>query len=290
MNLNKISLVSAGASMNREIKLYNEVSIYCSELITKKYSTSFSLGITTLHRSIHKYIYSLYGFVRFADEIVDTFHDLNKEKVLNKFEEDTFESIKNNFSTNPVLHSFQIVVNKFKIDHKHIKAFLYSMRMDLTKKTFNNTEYKNYIYGSAEVVGLMCLKVFCDNEEIYKKLEPYAVSLGSAFQKINFLRDIRSDHEERGRVYFPNVNFENFTNEQKVDIENDIEKDFNKALLGIKKLPSNARKGVYLSYNYYRELLNKIKLLDVHKLKSERIRVSNFKKFIIFLSTHIKSF
>ena len=161
--------------------------------------------------------------------------------------------------------------------------------MDLTKKTFNNTEYKNYIYGSAEVVGLMCLKVFCNNEEIYKKLEPYAVSLGSAFQKINFLRDIKSDYEERGRVYFPNISFESFRNEEKVDIENDIEKDFNKALLGIKKLPSIARKGVYLSYNYYRELLNKIKLLDVNKLKSERIRVSNFKKFIIFLSTHIKS-
>ena len=274
--------------MNREIKLYNEVSIYCSELITKKYSTSFSLGISTLHKSIHNHIYSIYGFVRFADEIVDTFHNLDKEQILNKFEEDTFSSIQNKFSTNPVLHSFQIVVNRFNIDQKHIKAFLDSMRMDLTMKKFNIHEYKKYIHGSAEVVGLMCLKVFCNDEEEYKKLEQYAISLGSAFQKINFLRDIKSDSEERGRVYFPDINFNSFTNEEKSKIEEDIEVDFDNALIGIKKLPNNARLGVYLSYNYYRELLNKIKFLNAKMLKSERIRISNFKKFIIFLSTHIK--
>tara|TARA_Y100001933_G_scaffold192879_1_gene192464 strand:+ start:2369 stop:3199 length:831 start_codon:yes stop_codon:yes gene_type:complete len=273
--------------MNREVKLYNEVSNYCSELITKKYSTSFSLGINTLHKSIHKYIYNIYGFVRFADEIVDTFHDLDKQKVLDEFEKDTFESIKNKFSTNPVLHSFQMVVNKFNIEENHIKAFLESMRMDLTMKKFSVEEYKNYIYGSAEVVGLMCLKVFCDNEDKYIQLEPYAISLGSAFQKINFLRDIKSDNEERGRVYFPGVDYNTFSITEKIEIEEDIEKDFNHALIGIKKLPSVARSGVYLSYNYYRELLNKIKLLDAEKLKEERIRVSNFKKFIIFLSSYI---
>ena len=273
--------------MNREVKLYNEVSNYCSELITKKYSTSFSLGINTLHKSIHKYIYNIYGFVRFADEIVDTFHDLDKQKVLDEFEKDTFQSIENKFSTNPVLHSFQMVVNKFNIEENHIKAFLESMRMDLTMKKFSVEEYKNYIYGSAEVVGLMCLKVFCDNEEKYNQLEPYAISLGSAFQKINFLRDIKSDNEERGRVYFPGVDYNTFSITEKIEIEEDIEKDFNHALIGIKKLPSVARSGVYLSYNYYRELLNKIKLLDAEKLKEERIRVSNFKKFIIFLSSYI---
>tara|TARA_B100000287_G_scaffold232564_1_gene218950 strand:- start:2255 stop:3085 length:831 start_codon:yes stop_codon:yes gene_type:complete len=273
--------------MSREVQLYNDVSIFCSELITKKYSTSFSLGINTLHKSIHKHIYSIYGFVRFADEIVDTFHNLNKKEILDQFEKDTFHSIKNNFSSNPVLHSFQIVVNKFKIEHNHIKAFLKSMRMDLTMKKFNREEYKQYIYGSAEVVGLMCLKVFCNNKDLYNKLEPYAISLGSAFQKINFLRDIKSDFEERKRVYFPNVKYETLNNSQKIEIEEDIEKDFNHALVGIKQLPTIARSGVYLSYNYYRELLNKIKLLDTDRLKQERIRVSNFKKFIILLSTYI---
>ena len=273
--------------MSREVELYNDVSIFCSELITKKYSTSFSLGINTLHKSIHKHIYSIYGFVRFADEIVDTFHDLNKKEILDQFEKDTFYSIKNNFSSNPVLHSFQIVVNKFEIEHNHIQAFLKSMRMDLTMKKFNREEYKEYIYGSAEVVGLMCLKVFCNNKDQYNKLKPYAISLGSAFQKINFLRDIKSDFEERERVYFPNVKYETLNNSQKIEIEEDIEKDFNHALVGIKQLPNIARSGVYLSYNYYRELLNKIKLLDPDRLKQERIRVSNFKKFIILLSTYI---
>lgn len=273
--------------MDKAVKLYNDVSSNCSELITKRYSTSFSLGINTLHKSIHEHIYNIYGFVRFADEIVDTFHNLDKKKILNQFEIDTFESIKNKFSTNPVLHSFQMVVNNFNIEKNHIKAFLESMRMDLTMKSFSEQEYKDYIYGSAEVVGLMCLKVFCDNEEKYKNLEPYAVSLGSAFQKINFLRDIKSDYEERGRVYFPGVDYNSFSNVEKIEIEDDIEKDFNHALIGIKKLPSVARSGVYLSYNYYRELLNKIKLLDSERLKMERIRVSNFKKFIIFLSSYI---
>ncbi len=273
--------------MSREVELYNDVSTNCSELITKKYSTSFSLGIYTLHRKIHEPIYSIYGFVRFADEIVDTFHELDKNKILSEFEQDTFTSIENKFSTNPVLHSFQLVVNKYGIEKKHIQAFLDSMRMDLSKKSFTKEEYKKYIHGSAEVVGLMCLKVFCDNENEYKDLEPYAVSLGSAFQKVNFLRDIKSDYEERGRVYFPHVEYLSLSSDQKIEIEDDIESEFNHALLGIKKLPSAARSGVYLSFSYYRELLNKIKRLSADELKTKRVRVSNFKKLIILLSTYI---
>ena len=274
--------------MRDAVKLYEEVSFNCSELITKKYSTSFSLGINTLEKKIHKPIYAIYGFVRFADEIVDTFHDLDKETILNQFEEDTYDAIKKKFSPNPVLHSFQSVVNKFDINKNHIQAFLNSMRMDLTMKVFTEKSYKDYIHGSAEVVGLMCLKVFCEDKE-YNKLESYAISLGSAFQKVNFLRDMRSDYDERGRVYFPGIKFSSFTDKEKKDIEKDIEKDFQNALIGIKMLPTVARNGVYLSYKYYLELLNKIKIKDASQIKEERVRVSNFKKFIIFLKTYLTS-
>ena len=272
--------------MEDAVKLYKEVSFRCSELITKSYSTSFSLGINTLHKSIHKPIYAIYGFVRFADEIVDTFHNLDKEKVLDKFEGDTYDAIKNRFSTNPVLHSFQLVVNKYKIKKDHIEAFLKSMRMDLSMKVFNKKSYKEYIYGSAEVVGLMCLKVFCDENE-YQKLEKYAISLGSAFQKVNFLRDIKSDFEERGRIYFPGVKFETFSEVDKKSIEKDIVKDFNNAIVGIKMLPSQAKLGVYLSYKYYLELLDKIKSKDFSTIKTERVRVSNTKKFMIFVGIYL---
>ncbi|MAD58825.1 MAG: phytoene synthase [Flammeovirgaceae bacterium] len=272
--------------MKDAIKLYEEVSFNCSELITKKYSTSFSLGINTLDKKIHKPIYAIYGFVRFADEIVDTFHNLDKETILNQFEEDTYDSINKKFSTNPVLHSFQSVVNKHKIKKDHIQAFLNSMRMDLKMKDFTQKSYEDYIYGSAEVVGLMCLKVFCDDKE-YNKLESYAISLGSAFQKVNFLRDIRSDFEERGRVYFPGVKFETFSEADKKSIEKDIAKDFSNALIGIKMLPSVARSGVYLSYKYYLELLDKINSKDSSTIKTERVRISNIKKFMIFVGTYI---
>jgi phytoene/squalene synthetase len=272
--------------MKDAIKLYEEVSFNCSELITKKYSTSFSLGINTLDKKIHKPIYAIYGFVRFADEIVDTFHNLDKETILNQFEEDTYDSINKKFSTNPVLHAFQSVVNKHKIKKDHIQAFLNSMRMDLTMKDFTQKSYEDYIYGSAEVVGLMCLKVFCDDKE-YNKLESYAISLGSAFQKVNFLRDIRSDFEERGRVYFPGVKFETFSEADKKSIEKDIAKDFSNALIGIKMLPSVARSGVYLSYKYYLELLDKINSKDSYTIKTERVRISNIKKFMIFVGTYI---
>ena len=272
--------------MEDAVKLYKEVSFSCSELITKRYSTSFSLGINTLHKSIHKPIYAIYGFVRFADEIVDTFHDLDKEKVLDEFERDTYDAIKNQFSTKPELHSFQYVVNKHKIKKDHIVAFLKSMRMDLSMKVFSEKSYKEYIYGSAEVVGLMCLKVFCDERE-YKRLEKYAISLGSAFQKVNFLRDIKSDFEERGRVYFPGVKFDSFSEADKKSIEKDITIDFKNALIGIKMLPSVARSGVYLSYKYYLELLDKIKSKDSSTIKTERVRVSNVKKFMIFVGTYL---
>jgi len=274
--------------MKDAIKLYEEVSFNCSELITKKYSTSFSLGINTLDKKIHKPIYAIYGFVRFADEIVDTFHNLDKETILNQFEEDTYDSINKKFSTNPVLHAFQSVVNKHKIKKDHIQAFLNSMRMDLTMKDFTQKSYEDYIYGSAEVVGLMCLKVFCDDKE-YNKLESYAISLGSAFQKVNFLRDIRSDFEERGRVYFPGVKFETFSEADKKSIEKDIAKDFSIALIGINMLPSVARSGVYLSYRYYLELLNKIQAKDARQIKEERVRVSNFKKFVILIRSYLTS-
>ncbi|MFL2991657.1 MAG: phytoene/squalene synthase family protein [Cytophagales bacterium] len=274
--------------MRDAVKLYEEVSFNCSELITKKYSTSFSLGINTLEKKIHKPIYAIYGFVRFADEIVDTFHDLDKETILNQFEEDTYDAIEKKFSPNPVLHSFQSVVNKFDINKNHIQAFLNSMRMDLNMKVYTEKSYKDYIHGSAEVVGLMCLKVFCEDKE-YNKLESYAISLGSAFQKVNFLRDMRSDYDERGRVYFPGIKFSGFTEKEKKDIEKDIEKDFQNALIGIKMLPTVARNGVYLSYKYYLELLNKIKIKDASQIKEERVRVSNFKKFIIFLKTYLTS-
>ena len=272
--------------MKDAIKLYEEVSFNCSELITKKYSTSFSLGINTLDKKIHKPIYAIYGFVRFADEIVDTFHNLDKETILNQFEEDTYDSINKKFSTNPVLHAFQSVVNKHKIKKDHIQAFLNSMRMDLKMKDFTQKSYEDYIYGSAEVVGLMCLKVFCDDKE-YNKLESYAISLGSAFQKVNFLRDIRSDFEERGRVYFPGVKFETFSEADKKSIEKDIAKDFSNALIGIKMLPSVARSGVYLSFKYYLELLDKINSKDSSTIKTERVRISNIKKFMIFVGTYI---
>ena len=233
--------------------LFDEVSQQCSKSVTQSYSTSFSLATRMLSPSIRNHVYNIYGFVRFADEIVDTFHDLDKEKVLNEFERDTYDAIKNQFSTNPVLHSFQSVVNKHKIKKDHIGAFLKSMRMDLSMKVFSEKSYKEYIYGSAEVVGLMCLKVFCDERE-YEKLEKYAISLGSAFQKVNFLRDIKSDFEERGRVYFPGVKFDPFSEADKKSIEKDIAKEFNNALIVIKMLPLVARSGVYLSYKYYLEL------------------------------------
>ena len=273
--------------MKDAVKLYKEVSFSCSELITKRYSTSFSLGISTLHKSIHKSIYAVYGFVRFADEIVDTFHDLDKEKVLNEFERDTYDAIKNQFSTNPVLHSFQYVVNKHKINKDHIVAFLKSMRMDLSMKVFSEKSYKEYIYGSAEVVGLMCLKVFCDEHE-YEKLEEYAISLGSAFQKVNFLRDLKADKEVLNRTYFPNTKFEKLSEPEKNEIINEIEDDFKMGLEGIKELPLDAKFGVFMAYRYYYQLLKKLKKTPATEIIKRRIRVPNLKKIELLTRSYVK--
>ena len=264
--------------------LYSQTAFDCSKLITNTYSTSFSLGIKTLNKKYHESIYAIYGFVRYADEIVDTFHDHDKAELLARFKKDTYVAIEEGISLNPVLHSFQIVVNKFNIDHDLIEAFLLSMEMDLSKTDYEDPDYEKYIYGSAEVVGLMCLKVFCEgDEDHYQSLLNPARHLGSAFQKVNFLRDIKSDYDDRGRVYFPGVDFNNFTQEDKKNIELDIRDEFRSSLDGIKRLPKGARAGVYLAYIYYTVLFKKIKNSSPDKVKTERIRVPNFVKFLLLV-------
>ena len=267
--------------------LYTQTAFDCSKLITKTYSTSFSLGIRTLNRKYHAPIYAIYGFVRYADEIVDTFHDHDKGKLLIRFKKDTYQAIEEGISLNPVLHSFQQVVNQYSIDLDLIEAFLVSMEMDLSKKDYDDPEYEKYIYGSAEVVGLMCLKVFCDGDQKeYEKLLTPAKHLGSAFQKVNFLRDIKSDYDERGRIYFPGVDFNRFTEDEKKHIEADIKEEFQEALIGIKKLPRGVRAGVYLAYIYYTVLFKKITRLSPERIKSERIRVPNFKKLLLLIKCY----
>lgn len=269
------------------IELYTQTAFDCSELITKTYSTSFSLGIRTLSKKYHKSIYAIYGFVRYADEIVDTFHNHDKADLLKRFKADTYQSIEEGISLNPVLHSFQEVVNKYNIDHNLIEAFLVSMEMDLSKTDYSDPEYDKYIYGSAEVVGLMCLKVFCEGDEAhYQSLLKPARHLGSAFQKVNFLRDIKSDYDERGRVYFPGVDFKDFTEVEKKQIEEDIANEFRSSLDGIKRLPKGVRAGVYLAYIYYTVLFKKITRLSPERIKTERIRVPNFRKFLLLIKCY----
>ena len=270
------------------LELYTQTAFDCSKLITKTYSTSFSLGIRTLNKKYHESIYAIYGFVRYADEIVDTFHDHNKESLLLRFKKDTYQAIEEKISLNPVLHSFQQVVNEYDIDHKLIEAFLVSMEMDLSKTDYKDPDYDKYIYGSAEVVGLMCLKVFCEgNEDEYQSLLKPARHLGSAFQKVNFLRDIKSDYDERGRVYFPGVDFKSFSDIEKKQIEKDIRDEFQSALIGIKNLPKGVRAGVYLAYIYYTVLFKKITKLSPDRIKTERIRVPNFKKFLLLIKCYV---
>lgn len=268
-------------------QLYTQTAFDCSKLITKTYSTSFSLGIRTLNKKYHEPIYAIYGFVRYADEIVDTFHNHDKSELLKQFKKDTYQAIEEGISLNPVLHSFQQVVNEYNIGLDLIEAFLISMEMDLSKKDYDDPAYKKYIYGSAEVVGLMCLKVFCEGDpKKYEELLIPAKHLGSAFQKVNFLRDIKSDFDERGRVYFPGVDFNQFTKEEKKLIEADIKDEFKNALVGIKQLPKGVRAGVYLAYIYYMVLFKKITRLSPERIKSERIRVPNFKKFLLLLKCY----
>lgn len=266
--------------------LYTHTALQCSKVITRNYSTSFTLGIQTLHKKFHMPIYAIYGFVRYADEIVDTFHDFDKAQLLARFKMDTYQAIDEKISLNPVLHSFQLVVNQYHIGHDLIEAFLHSMEMDLQGESYNQAGYEEYIYGSAEVVGLMCLRVFCDGDDAeYDRLQLSAKHLGAAFQKVNFLRDIKSDFKERGRIYFPGVDFSNFSQEDKKKIETDIEQDFKAALIGIKQLPPPARAGVYLAYIYYLQLFEKIRKLSASKILSERIRVPDFKKMVLLSKT-----
>ena len=271
-------------------KLFDSVSEDCSRSVTQSYSTSFSMATKMLDASIRNHIYNIYGFVRFADEIVDSFHEYPKEELLNRFEDDLYFSLKNKISLNPILNSFQKTVNVFSIDKTLIAAFLKSMRWDLEKKVYKTEkDYKDYIYGSADVVGLMCLKVFVKGDNTkYKELKPSAMALGSAFQKVNFLRDLKNDYHELDRTYFPNVNFNNFDEDSKQSIIDDIEKDFEFALKGIFKLPDEARFGVYTAYKYYNKLLMKLKRTPSDSIQNKRIRVPNYQKITVFARSYLK--
>lgn len=270
--------------------IYSKVCLDCSRLITHSYSTSFTLGIKMFDKSLRAPIYAIYGFVRFADEIVDTFLNKDKSALLKDFWSDTFKAIEAKVSLNPVLHAFQEVVHQYKIPSDLIIAFLESMEMDLENKVYNEDTYKKYIYGSAEVVGLMCLKVFVRGDEAeYEKLKVHAIALGSAFQKVNFLRDMKSDYNERGRVYFPNVDYLNFTQCDKRKIEEDIQKDFDLAYQGIIRLPKTSRLGVFCAYRYYNNLLFKIKALPPEIVLEKRIRVSDKRKIYLLTISAFKN-
>ena len=272
------------------LELYNKTCMECSQLITKRYSTSFSMGIRVFDGKYRAPISAIYGFVRFADEIVDTFHAYAKKELLDRFRQETYMAIQERISLNPVLHAFQETVNTFHIERPLIDAFLASMEMDLHHHTYEDSMYKQYIYGSAEVVGLMCLRVFCEgNEELYERLKAPACALGSAFQKINFLRDMKSDFDERGRVYFPGVDFLEFTNEDKKAIEADIKKDFDYAYTGIIQLPKGVRFGVYLAYVYYINLFKNIMRESAHQVKKKRIRVNDGKKVLLLFGSAVRS-
>lgn len=273
------------------ITQYDKTSYKISKILTNDFSTSFSLGILALDKSIRNHIYSIYGLVRVADEIVDTYHDSDKKTLLNKLKKDTYDAIDAKLSTNPILHSFQLTVNKYNIDKNLIEAFFNSMEMDIYRNNYTREEFKKYVYGSAEVVGLMCLKVFVNGDEkLYKELNNYAKSLGSAFQKVNFLRDIRSDYYDRNRIYLPSEIKENgLTEEKKKELEDETFKDFQNALIGIKKLPKSSKTGVYAAYLYYTYLLKKIKKANLETLLNKRLRISNTKKFLLFIKAFFET-
>lgn len=269
--------------------LFDQISQEMSELTTKRYSTSFSLGISFLHKEIQKPIYAIYGFVRFADEIVDTFHGYDKAKLLADFKVQTYEAIDAGISLNPILNSFQWAVNRYQIPTELIDTFLDSMEMDLQKHTYDQGKYETYILGSAEVVGLMCLKVFVEGDQAqYEHLKPYAMKLGAAFQKINFLRDLKADYQELGRTYFPGMNLTEFNNALKKEIEADIALDFQKGYEGILLLPRKARFGVYMAYKYYFKLFKKIKSTPAELVLNERIRIPNYRKMRILLTSYVR--
>ncbi|WP_156309469.1 phytoene/squalene synthase family protein [Sphingobacterium endophyticum] len=270
-------------------QLFDELSFSVSKVITKKYSTSFSLGILALKPNIRNAIYAIYGYVRLADEIVDSFHGYDKEKLLRRLKIETDNALIEGISINPILQSFQETVHKYKIDRNLIDQFLHSMAMDLQKIDYNSDLYKEYIFGSAEVVGLMCLQVFTEgNKEQYENLKPYAMKLGSAFQKINFLRDLKDDYHILGRTYFPNIDMEVFNNEVKEKIETEIHAEFKEALVGIKKLPSSAMFGVYLAYKYYLSLFKKIRSKSSHEILNNRVRVANSEKAYVAFKSYVR--
>ena len=270
--------------------LFDSVSYSCSKTVTNMYSTSFSLATKMLAPSIRMDIYNIYGFVRFADEIVDSFHDYDKETLFNKFSEDLELALKNKISLNPILNSFQHTYHKYNIDKSMVDAFMKSMRLDLHKSTYlNEADYKEYIYGSADVVGLMCLKVFVKGDlEKFNELKDTAMSLGSAFQKVNFLRDLKADFDQLNRSYFPNVDLNQLDENSKQQIIDDIENDFEQGLSGIKKLPLEAKFGVFMAYRYYKQLLKKLKKTPALQIRNTRIRVSNPKKVELLMRSYVK--
>tara|TARA_B100000927_G_scaffold284055_1_gene272511 strand:- start:601 stop:1440 length:840 start_codon:yes stop_codon:yes gene_type:complete len=270
--------------------IFDEVSFKCSEKVTKTYSTSFSLATRLLSKNIRKDIYNIYGFVRFADEIVDSFHDYNKTELFNGFSKDLEKALVNKIHLNPILNSFQYTFHKYKIDKDLVDSFMKSMRMDLTKKKYSTVkEYKEYIYGSADVVGLMCLKVFVQADgKLYNKLKNNAMKLGSAFQKVNFLRDLKADKEDLNRTYFPNTKFEKLNEAEKNEIINEIENDFKDGLEGIKQLPLDAKFGVFMAYRYYNQLLKKLKKTPAKEIINKRIRVPNLKKIELLTRSYVK--
>ncbi|MFV0146140.1 squalene/phytoene synthase family protein [Empedobacter falsenii] len=270
-------------------QLFDELSYSVSKMTTQKYSTSFSLGILALKPSIRSAIYAIYGYVRLADEIVDSFHDYNKEKLLKRLRKETLHALNEKISLNPILQSFQETVNYYKIDKELIDQFLSSMEMDLQQIEYDSDLYKTYILGSAEVVGLMCLQVFTDgNKDKYAELKPYAMKLGSAFQKINFLRDLKEDYHILGRTYFPNVDISGFDNKIKYEIEKEIEEEFHEALIGIKKLPASSIFGVYLAYKYYLSLFKKIKKKSSKEILNGRIRIANSEKAFVAFKSYLR--
>ncbi len=272
------------------IEKFYHTSESCSMLVTKNYSTSFASAIRLLHRDMQKPICNIYGFVRFADEIVDSFHQHDKEKLLQQFKKETYDALNRGISLNPILNSFQKTVNEYHIDHALIESFFKSMETDLYQTRYDERDYDEYIYGSAEVVGLMCLYIFCEGDNsLYEKLKLHARALGAAFQKVNFLRDFRSDYDHLSRIYFPGCDFDNFTQTAKQQIEADIENDFRAAYKGILKLPMKARFGVYVAYKYYYSLFNKIKRMEPARIRQLRVRIPNYYKVMIVLRAGVKN-
>lgn len=272
------------------MNIFHEVSCLCSKATTEKYSTSFSSAIRLLHKDLRTPVYNIYGFVRFADEIVDTFHDYDKATLLEEFKQDTYTAISRGISLNPILHSFQQTVNEYNISLHLVDAFFNSMEMDLSQSAYNCDKYKEYIYGSAEVVGLMCLYIFCEGDQkMYTQLKPYAQALGAAFQKVNFLRDAKADYQQLSRTYFPGVDFNNFTQCSKKKIEEDIAVDFVNAYKGISQLPVKARFGVYVAYKYYLSLFNKIRKAQPKSILQQRFRIPNYGKVVILAKASLRA-